>query len=62
LCDTCPQAVGDRRLGASSGQVSHNPKQMPPFTLPNSTPESGPTTFDVRSWPQTYPPTTAGGC
>lgn len=27
LCDTGPQVVRDHRLGASSGQVSHNPKQ-----------------------------------
>ena len=28
LCDTGPQVVRDHRLGASSGQVSHNPKQL----------------------------------
>ena len=32
LCDTGPQAVRDHRLGASSGQVSHNPKQKPSST------------------------------
>lgn len=34
LCDTGPQVVRDHRLGASSGQVSHNPKQkLPPRQL-----------------------------
>ena len=28
LCDTCPQARCDRRVGSRSGQVSHNPKQQ----------------------------------
>ena len=31
LCDTGPQVVRDHRLGASSGQVSHNPKQTLPY-------------------------------
>ena len=32
------------------------------FTLPNSTLDSGPRTFDERGWPQASPPTTARAC
>lgn len=36
LCDTCPQAGSDRRVGSRSGQVSHNHKHKRPFDTPLS--------------------------
>ena len=41
LCDTGPQVVRDHRLGASSGQVSHNPKQQKPTRRSDFAPVRG---------------------